>query len=314
MGLKPQRLPVLTASANPVPPNPAPTLRPKWQPKWQPSVAALRHERLHLHYGPIDLLIDVDGDDASVRAAHLAAQERFDGVLETLVSELPQLRTPIRAESIEPCGPVAKLMWQACLAHTNHFVTPMAAVAGAVADYVLQAIVQAAPNANRVWVNNGGDIALWLSASAKARVAIFQNNVEHSATITLQASDGVAGIATSGWSGRSHSLGIADAVTVLARTAAAADVAATLIANSVQLANAQMDRHYVKRIAANELQPDSDLTDRAVTVSVSELPKALCEIAVQNGLREARQLMNESSVVGVYIDCQGYRQSLGGPM
>ena len=43
------------------------------------------------------------------------------------------------------------------------------------------------------------------------------------------------GIATSGWRGRSFSLGIADAVTVLAATAAEADAAATVIANAVDL-------------------------------------------------------------------------------
>ena len=40
----------------------------------------------------------------------------------------------------------------------------------------------------------------------------------------------VRGVATSGWRGRSHSLGIADSVTVLAATAAMADAAATVIA------------------------------------------------------------------------------------
>ena len=42
------------------------------------------------------------------------------------------------------------------------FITPMAAVAGAVADEILQAMRRAAPLA-RAYVNNGGDIALHLA-------------------------------------------------------------------------------------------------------------------------------------------------------
>ena len=54
-------------------------------------------------------------------------------------------------------------------------------------------------------------------------------------TARIDAADPVRGIATSGWRGRSFSLGIADAVTVLAERASLADAAATLIANAVDL-------------------------------------------------------------------------------
>jgi len=121
----------------------------------------------------------------------------------------------------------------------------------------------------------------------------------------------VGGVATSGWPGRSHSFGVADAVTVLAPTAAAADVAATLIANAVVLPSVKLDERYVRRTPAKQLQPDSDLTDKPVTVGVSTLPERLCQMAVQNGLKEAKRLMNESSLLGVFIDCQGHRKSLG---
>ena len=63
------------------------------------------------------------------------------------------------------------------------------------------------------------------------------------------------GIATSGWRGRSFSLGIADAVTVLADRAAAADAAATIIANAVDLPG----HPAIVRVPACELAPDSDL-------------------------------------------------------
>ena len=70
------------------------------------------------------------------------------------------------------------------------------------------------------------------------------------------------GIATSGWRGRSFSLGIADSGTVIAASAAAADAAATLIANAVK----SSIRRIVRR-RANELEDDSDLGDLLVTVA-----------------------------------------------
>ena len=87
--------------------------------------------------------------------------------------------------------------------------------------------------------------------------------------VRLDAASGVGGIATSGARGRSFSLGIADSVTVLARDAATADVAATLIANAVNI-----DSPAIRRRPARELDPDSDLRDLPVTVSVGALDAA----------------------------------------
>ena len=83
----------------------------------------------------------------------------------------------------------------------------------------------------------------------------------------IDADDPARGIATSGRHGRSFSLGIADAVTVLARTASQADAAATIIANAVDLPG----HPAIVRCPANELQPDSDLGARLVTRDVGAL-------------------------------------------
>ena len=74
----------------------------------------------------------------------------------------------------------------------------------------------------------------------------------------IDADDPSRGIATSGRHGRSFSLGIADAVTVLARTASQADAAATIIANAVDLPG----HPAIVRCRRDELQPDSDLGAR----------------------------------------------------
>jgi len=278
---------------------------------WSPAGNQLSRSRLHLHYGPIDLIIDVDASESSIAKAHQAARQSFEGVLEDLVSELGFLRKPVTTASSGPDGLVAKRMWRACVPHAKRFVTPMAAVAGAVADHTLNGIIQAVPKLNRVWVNNGGDIALMLSEGQHTRVGVCQNSGERSANILLRSTHGVGGIATSGWRGRSHSLGIADAVTVLAPSAAVADVAATLIANAVRLPNDDLDKTYITRTQAKNLQPDSDLAERKVTVDVSPLSAELCDAALRAGLNEAQKIITEAPVVAVFIECQGRRVSIG---
>ena len=99
--------------------------------------------------------------------------------------------------------------------------------------------------------------------------------------MTVHADDPVRGIATSGRHGRSFSLGIADAVTVLAKTAAQADAAATVIANAVDLPG----HPAILRRPACELQPDSDLGDRLVTRDVG----ALSEQEIEAGAGSRRQ-------------------------
>ena len=116
------------------------------------------------------------------------------------------------------------------------FITPMAAVAGAVAEEILNAMTAAA-ELSRAYVNNGGDIALHLAPGEHFVAGMVERPDRPSlfGTATLDWAQPVRGIATSGWRGRSFSLGIADAVTVLADRAAMADAAATIIANAVDL-------------------------------------------------------------------------------
>jgi ApbE superfamily uncharacterized protein (UPF0280 family) len=110
----------------------------------------------------------------------------------------------------------------------------------------------------------------------------------------------VRGVATSGWHGRSFSLGIADSVTVLAATAAQADVAATMIANAVNI-----DHPAIQRQPANSLRDDSDLGERLVTVNVPRLAPAQVAQALQLGLDCAHAMQARAQVVAVYLCCQG---------
>ncbi|HEX5997851.1 MAG TPA: UPF0280 family protein [Hyphomicrobiaceae bacterium] len=185
-----------------------------------------------------------------------------------------------------PSSPVGRRMYGACRPFADVFVTPMAAVAGAVADE-LMAVMLGAAELERAYVNDGGDIAVHCAPGAALDVGVAGDFGRGPApllngSLRIEHGDGVGGIATSGAHGRSFSLGIADSVTVLASDAATADVAATLIANAVNI-----DHPAVERWPARELAPDSDLGDLPVTVTVGELlPEAVLE-ALEAGRRRA---------------------------
>ena len=247
--------------------------------------------RRHFQHGPIDLVLEAFGPAGEVAAFHEQAWQRFRTVLGELVGELAALRADIAA-SPAMRGSTARRMAAACAPYSNSFVTPMAAVAGAVADEVLAAAL-AGRRLDRAYVNNGGDIALHLAPGERFCTGMIALGElpEAAGVAEIGSADGVGGIATSGWRGRSLSLGIADSVTVLAGNAAAADVAATLIANAVDI-----DSPAVSRLPARELDPDSDLGDRPVTVDVGPLRMAEIAAALAAG-RAAAQSMADRGLI-----------------
>lgn len=257
--------------------------------------------RLHLHHGPIDILAEAFGAADKVCFAYRQAASRFETILAPLVDELAMLRTPIGEPLPLPKGPVARRMVAAVWPHRAVFVTPMAAVAGAVADEILAAMVEGRALA-RAYVNNGGDIAFHLAPGETllAGVVNDQDRPAIDARLELKAEMKVRGIATSGWRGRSFSLGIADAVTVLARDGAAADAAATLIANAVTV-----EHPAITRRPANRLRDDTDLGDLLVTVDVGPLPPELVACALEGGVAEARRMRACGLIYGAYLSLQG---------
>ena len=262
--------------------------------------------RLRLTNGPIDVIIQLEGPVAAQRAARRRAWSAFPPLLEDLVAELPRLRA---GSGPAPTGDVARRMHEAVSCFAGVFVTPMAAVAGAVADHLLSAMLTPGHGLGRAAVNNGGDIALW-TGEAPFRIAICEDPKTGAmgARARIAPHDGIGGVATSGWRGRSHSLGIADAVTVLARDAATADAAATLIANVVDLPG----HAGIVRAPANSLSPDSDLGARLVTTAVAALSAADRRTALENGLGRARDYLSRGVISAACISCQGERVSTGG--
>ena len=264
--------------------------------------------RRHFQHGPIDLVLEAFGAAHETEAAYGQAWARFETILEELVAELPALRAPFDEGSPALLGPVARAMGDACAPHRAHFVTPMAAVAGAVADAVLAAMTEGR-ELEKAYVNNGGDIALYLAPGAALTTGLVTLGARPSfdGFSLIAATSPVRGIATSGWRGRSFSLGIADSVTVLARSAAEADVAATLIANAVDL-----DDPSVRRQPANQLAPDSDLGAQSVTVAVGPLPPEKIDAALARGLDRAQGMARRGLIVDACLALQGETRVLGG--
>ena len=264
--------------------------------------------RWHLQHGPMDIIVGASGSPTALALAHERVWKRFAMLLDELVQELPLLRQPVHGNVCPLRGPVARRMWEACMPYQSTFITPMAAVAGAVAQELVACY--AASGVQRAWVNNGGDIALYLAPMQSVRVGVCAEVTQlrvdstHGELLThgqfeVHSTQSVRGVATSGWRGRSFSLGIADSVTVLAATAAQADAAATVIANAV---NVQDPR--IVRKPANQIKDDSDLGDILVTVDVPRLEPSVVQTALHAGLARAHALQAEGLIWSAALVCQ----------
>ncbi len=146
-------------------------------------------------------------------------------------------RNPVFKTTLEPFTPEegAPLIVQAMAeAGTAAGVGPMAAVAGAIAEFVGRELLDYSPE---IIIENGGDI--FMKSLKKRHVSVFAGTSPMSEKLSLEIepADTPLGICTSsGTIGHSLSYGKADAVVVLSRSALLADAAATAIANRVKTA------------------------------------------------------------------------------
>lgn len=268
-----------------------------------PAAQRLSGDRLHLQHGPIDLVIAAEG---AREAAFAAATRRFETLLDELVSELPLLRCPVLPSPAgRPGGETARRMHAAAGRHTG-FVTPMAAVAGAVADTILAAMTQAA-DLRRAHVNNGGDIAIHLAPGKAARAAIARagrrpprhshdprrrSGARHRHQRARRAQP------VDGHRRQRHRSG---------GSAAEADVAATLIANAVDLPG----HPAIRRAPARDLQPDSDLGRRLVVTGCGPLTATEIAKALENGAARAQEMTDNGLIQGAALVLQGQGRIAG---
>lgn len=143
----------------------------------------------------------------------------------------PYFRETLKPLPLEENMPlIAKAMVEASI-KTN--VGPMAAVAGAIAEFVGKDLLG---YCKQVIVENGGDI--FMKVTRQRKVGIYAGESPLSGRIALQveADETPIGICTSaGTFGHSLSFGSADAVVVLAHDTALADAAATAVGNIIKV-------------------------------------------------------------------------------
>jgi ApbE superfamily uncharacterized protein (UPF0280 family) len=179
-------------------------------------------------------------------------------------------------------------------------LTPMAAVAGSIADEVADFLFER--GMTKVVVDNGGDVAIRADREAPITVGIrpdvTDRAVDH--VIGLDPRLRSHGVATSGLGGRSLTRGIASAATVIARTASLADAAATAVANASFLEDAQ-----VWRRPADEIDPYTDIPGLDITVKVGALSEDQKTRALSKAIERAEDLVRRELILGAFVAVQG---------
>ena len=175
-------------------------------------------------------------------------------------------------------------------------LTPMAAVAGTIADAVANWLFER--EATKVIVDNGGDIAVRIAAGESVTVGVRprvdSGHISH--VIKLDSGRSAWGVTTSGVGGRSLTRGIASAVTVLANNASVADAAATAVANACFV-----EDKGIVQVPAEKIDPNSDLAGIHVTAEVGPLSPDKISIALNTALRKAEYLSQKDVIIGALI-------------
>jgi hypothetical protein len=249
-----------------------------------------------LDYGPLQMTIfasrNAEPQTEAVKTAALFASK----ILDELAAVRSQAQKPQAAITASDQYPeILQTMIAAVRRSGDKTLTPMAAVAGSIADMVADYLYTA--GATKVIVNNGGDIALRLSHAETVAVGVAPV-IGGSQTHILQvkAGDGIGGIATSGLGGRSFTKGIATAAVVVAQRAALADACATSIANATYAPHAS-----IKLGLAGNIDPDSDIADHLVVYEVDDVPAHIAQQALANGYEQALALYRQKLIAGAAL-------------
>ena len=250
-----------------------------------------KDNRLFLNHGPIDIVLEAFGKDKPL--AYEKAKDYFSTLLNDLVLDMDLLKKEVVPHR-NFNNKISQSMQNATEKFYPEFITPMAAVAGSVADNILNVLVKDT-KLEKAYVNNGGDVSFYLTENqtVKSSLASIPNIIAE-----IDYKDKSRGIATSGWRGRSFSLGIADSVTVLADNAAMADAAATMIANSLNIKNHPL----IIKKPAEEIYEDSDLKNLMVTVEVGDLKQSEIEDALRNGNEVGKKYLENGLINSALIE------------
>ncbi len=269
------------------------------------TIQVLDRGRILAELGPMRLVIQgCIGQVPQMADCIRAAKESFS-YLTRIALHRKALRLPCYMLEGHPGDPLVRCMIDAVGMVDPHELTPMAAVAGTISEYVAHFLVSR--GMTRVVVNNGGDIAIFLAPGNRVRMAVVNGDNGSSSCLflNLESSQPSWGIATSGLGGRSLTRGVATAVTVLAQGAAIADAAATAVANA-----SFVEDQGVEQAAAASLDPDTDIPDKLVTVR-AQLAFKKKEEALEKALAKASSLLEDEVILGAYVNVQGIDDSVG---
>lgn len=261
-------------------------------------ITVLAEDRVFLDCGPVQMTMMGRSQGRAMTEELQKAAEYVVKILSELAAVQKQAKDImiLDEQDLSPYPISLQLMIEAVLASGDRTLTPMAAVAGTFADRTADWLVE--KGADKVMVNNGGDIAIRLLGQEKTTLGLMPSISarEFSHVVTISAGDGVGGVATSGLGGRSFTKGIASAVTVFAKNARTADACATLIAN-----HCLTEDPAIVRMPAELLDPNTDIAGHSVTVKIGTLRPESKRKALENGVRKAVELKTEGRIHGAVL-------------
>ncbi|MCX7920232.1 MAG: UPF0280 family protein [bacterium] len=174
-----------------------------------------------------DLLIFAERD---LKAEATAAVLKYRNQIEDYIIQDPEFQTILVPYPVSELAP--QIVKQMAAAANQANVGPMAAIAGAIADFVA---LDLADNTRDLIIENGGDI--YIRTQKPRRILIYAGNSPYSEKvgIEIRPEQTPCGVCTSsGTVGHSLSFGKADAVTIVAKTATLADAVATAVGNIIK--------------------------------------------------------------------------------
>ena len=249
--------------------------------------------KLYIENGPTNIIAEAFSLDK--KEIYNLICEYSSKYLKDLSLEIDNLKRPT-SENKKFKSEIANRMFNSTKLFLPDFITPMASVAGAISESILLKVLEKY-SVNKIYINNGGDISLYVSESEKFNFSI---GGETSYIFEYANLNGIGGIATSGWKGRSFSSGIADSVTVIAEKASIADAAATIICNKIDLKNSNK----IIKKKANDFYENTDLDDRLITVSVENLTEQEIEKAISKGKITSEYFIAKNIIKSVIINLQ----------
>jgi len=266
---------------------------------YQANIQWLDGGRILAESGPMRLIIDARLGQMPQRGSCIRAAEEAFRLLESVAHHRLRLSRFYSAIPSDLDNRIVEKMIRSVLA-VDENMTPMAAVAGSIADGVAAFLRQR--GMTRVIVNNGGDIAIRTSQGESVNVGV-RPDLSHDVinhVITLGDERVSWGVATSGLEGRSLTRGVASAATAIAGSASMADAAATSIANASYIE----DESVIQKLAG-ELDAQTDIPGIAVTIQAGPFSDENKELALSRAMMRADALIEKKMIFGAYVVVDG---------